>query len=104
MRSTPTSASWLNLVERFFRDLTERSPDSTQRIQKRQGTGGLDQFVPRASQHRNANPKPYSWTAHPNAILDKVKRANYVARGITAERQLFGIESAIDPDCLRSED
>jgi transposase len=68
---TPTSASWLNMVERFFRDLT------TNRI--RRGVfhseadliAAIDEYL---AVH-NANPKPLIWTARATDILEKVKRA-----------------------------
>ena len=68
---TPTSSSWLNQVERWFRDLTEKNlrrgvfasvPDLIDSIQEY-----LD-----AS---NDNPKPYTWTATAESILAKVTRA-----------------------------
>ncbi len=68
---TPTSSSWLNMVERFFRDLT------TNRL--RPGVFrsvlelilALDEYV---DQH-NENPKSFIWTAKANDILAKVLRA-----------------------------
>src|SRR5574337_1013303 len=69
---TPTSASWLNLLERFFRDLSED--------QIRRGVFSsakdLKASIMRDLHQRNANPLPYRWTAHPNHILEKVKRTN----------------------------
>jgi transposase len=69
---TPTSASWLNMVERFFRDL------STQRLKR-----GVFRSVPEltaAIKHyvavHNKNPKPFIWTAKAADILQKVIRAN----------------------------
>ncbi|APZ43758.1 IS630 family transposase [Acidihalobacter ferrooxydans] len=72
MHFTPTSASWLNRVERFFRDLT------TQRLRR-----GVFSSVPELiesintyiEQH-NQNPKPFIWTAKAKDILEKVVRAN----------------------------
>ena len=68
---TPTSASWLNMVERFFRDLTEK------RIRR-----GVFKSVPELIdtiedyiQKHNAEPKPFVWTATASDILEKVKRA-----------------------------
>lgn len=68
---TPTSASWLNMVERFFRDLT------TNRL--RRGVfhsvpdlvGALESYI---ATH-NQEPKPFIWTAKANDILAKVSRA-----------------------------
>jgi transposase len=71
---TPTSASWLNMVERFFRELTEK--------QIRRGTfHSLDQLedaIFHAIEQHNAQPKPYIWTAKASDILEKVKRARTV--------------------------
>jgi len=69
---TPTSASWLNMVERFFRDL------STQRLER-----GVFRNVPELTAAikayvavHNKNPKPFIWTAKAKDILQKVIRAN----------------------------
>lgn len=71
MHFTPTSASWVNLVERFFRDITEE--------QIRRGVfrsvDELKSAIAQYLEHRNANPKPYQWTATPEAILAKVAKA-----------------------------
>jgi transposase len=68
---TPTSSSWVNLVERFFRDITEE--------QIRRGVfrsvDELKAAIMAYLDHRNANPKPYRWTATPEAILAKVSKA-----------------------------
>ncbi|MHB1203423.1 MAG: IS630 family transposase [Acidithiobacillus sp.] len=72
MHFTPTSASWLNMVERFFRDIT------TQRLRR-----GVFTSVPELIQaidgyiaHHNTNPKPFIWTKTARDILQKVIRAN----------------------------
>jgi transposase len=68
---TPTSASWVNLVERFFRDITE------ERIRRGvfRSVAELQAAIHEYLDHRNANPKPYHWTAKPEAILNKVAKA-----------------------------
>lgn len=67
---TPTSASWLNMVERFFRDLTVNS--------LRRGVfRSVDELVEGIEEHiraHNNNPKPFIWTAKASDILEKVKR------------------------------
>lgn len=67
---TPTSASWLNMVERFFADLTTR--------QIRRGTfrsvGQLKQSIMDYLDQHNENSKPFNWTATADEILSKVKR------------------------------
>ena len=68
---TPTSSSWLNMVERFFRDLTR------QRLQRgvfrdvEELITAIDGYV----DHHNQRPKPFVWTASAQDILEKVKRA-----------------------------
>ena len=68
---TPTGASWLNMVERFFRDLT------TQRLQRGvftsvpQLVAAIESYIRQANQ----SPKPFIWTAKASDILEKVKHA-----------------------------
>lgn len=69
---TPTSASWLNMVERFFRDLT------SQRLRRGVFTsvpeliGAIEEYIAK----HNQDPKPFTWTKKANDILEKVVRAN----------------------------
>jgi transposase len=69
---TPTSASWLNMVERFFRDLT------TQQLRRGAFTSVPDliQTIDNYIAEHNKHPKPFIWTAKANDILEKVVRAN----------------------------
>jgi len=71
---TPTGASWLNLVERWFGELTER------KIRR-----GTHRSVPELNadirdwmEHWNENPRPYIWTKTAEQILDTL--ANYCQR------------------------
>jgi transposase len=68
---TPTSASWLNMVERFFRDITEN------RIRRDSFTSvrELQQVIYDYLDHHNEDPKPFIWTAKAEDILAKVTRA-----------------------------
>jgi len=67
---TPTSASWLNMVERFFRDLSEQ--------QLRRGVfcsvAALEQAVMSYIEKHNQAPAPFIWTKSAQDILEKVKR------------------------------
>src|SRR5437762_1289395 len=67
---TPTSGSWLNLVERLFGELTERcvrrGSHTAVRTLEKAMLDYLDQ--------RNENPKPFIWTADADLILGKVAR------------------------------
>ena len=67
----PTSSSWLNLVERFFGEITAKviRPGSFRSV------GALVADIFRFLDHHNRNPKPYRWTADPNRILEKLDRA-----------------------------
>src|ERR1043165_3694374 len=67
---TPTSGSWLNLVERLFAEVTElcvrRGSHNAVRVLEKAMLDYLDQ--------RNENPKPFVWTADADLILGKVAR------------------------------
>lgn len=69
---TPTSASWLNQVERFFAEITRR------RI--RRGTFTSVQALERAIRdyldHHNGHPKPFVWTASADDIFAKLLKHN----------------------------
>jgi transposase len=69
---TPTSASWLNLVERFFSELTTRQLRRLAVTSVRELEHAIHQYIAR----RNADPKPFTWTASVRSILAKVKKAN----------------------------
>jgi len=68
---TPTSSSWLNMVERFFRDLTQK--------QLRRGVfRSVEDLIASINAYldqHNADPKPFVWTKSASDILQKVTRA-----------------------------
>ena len=75
---TPTSSSWLNLVERWFRELTQKAirrgvfrsvPDLVAAIY-----AYLDAY--------NEDPKPFVWTATAEQILEKVRRGRVALEGL----------------------
>jgi len=68
---TPTSASWLNLVERFFRDLSQDVvlPGSFTSL------SDLVAAIWSYLEERNLKPKRYEWRAQGQVILDKLRRA-----------------------------
>ena len=76
----PTSSSWLNMVERFFRTLTDR--------QIRRGVfTSVKELEARLAEYidtYNENPRPFVWTKSAKQILEKVRRA----------RQTLGHQSA----------
>jgi transposase len=71
MHFTPTSASWMNLVERFFRDLTQQvvREGSFRHVQE------LCNEILAYLAERNARPTRYTWNAKGQDILDKIQRA-----------------------------
>lgn len=71
MHFTPTSASWLNMVERFFRAITS---DRLRRGVFR-SVVELEQAIQEYVELHNQQPKPFIWTAKAADILAKVTRA-----------------------------
>ena len=74
MHFIPTSSSWLNMVERVFGDLTQK----TVRRGVFRSVPDLIAAIERFLEHRNAHPKPFTWKATAEAILEKVARARAV--------------------------
>lgn len=72
MHFTPTSASWLNMVERFFRDITVNRLRRGVFTSVPELVAAIDEYVA----HHNTNPKPFIWTKSAEDILQKVIRAN----------------------------
>lgn len=66
----PTSSSWLNQVERFFAEITEK------RIRRGafRNVRQLEQAIVDYLEHHNANPQPFVWTADADLILGKLSR------------------------------
>jgi transposase len=67
---TPTSSSWLNLVERWFRELTDKAL-------RRGSFNSVPDLIAAIEEYtaaRNDNPKPFVWTATTESILAKVRR------------------------------
>jgi transposase len=72
MHFVPTSSSWLNMVERWFRDIT------TQRIRRDsfQSVQALEQAIHDYIAAHNHDPKPFVWTADLKDLLPKIVRAH----------------------------
>jgi len=71
MHFTPTGSSWMNLVERFFADLT----GDCIREGSFQSVRALIEAIEEYLADRNANPKRYVWRAKGEEILKKIARA-----------------------------
>jgi transposase len=71
MHFTPTSSSWLNLGERWFREITDK------RIRRGvfRSVSELVRAINAYIEEHNRDPKPFIWTAKADEILAKVRRA-----------------------------
>ncbi len=67
---TPTSASWLNMVERFFAEITRK------RIRRGvfRSVVELQMAIDDFLEHHNSEPTPFVWTASASSIIEKVNR------------------------------
>jgi transposase len=77
---TPTASSWLNLVERWFRELTEKAI-------RRGVFHSVPELVSAIQQYLNAHnndPKPFIWTASAEDILAKVRRGRVVLKQVAS--------------------
>jgi len=74
MHFTPTSSSWLNAVERWFRELTQKclKRNSFRNVEK------LVEMIQKFIDHHNAQPQSIVWTASVDKILGNVERARAV--------------------------
>jgi transposase len=68
----PTSSSWLNLVERFFGELSQRQLKRLAVNNVKELEAAIEAYVAK----RNHNPKPFVWTATVEEIIAKVQRGN----------------------------
>jgi transposase len=76
---TPTSASWLNMVERFFAEITRN------RIRRGafKSVAELKAAIMQYLENHNADPKPFVWTKSASQILEKVARCETNVRVTT---------------------
>jgi transposase len=78
MHFIPTSSSWLNLVERWFREITDKRIRRGVFRSVRQLIDAIMDFV----EHHNDNPIPFIWAAKIENILAKVARARAVLNNV----------------------
>jgi len=81
MHFIPTSSSWLNLIERWFREITEK------RI-RREAFGSVPELIDVITDYiakHNENPRSFTWTAKAEDILEKIRRARTVLNKIASE-------------------
>ena len=65
---TPTSSSWLNLVERWFAELTTTKLRRGTHTSVRQLNADIRAWI----EHSNDDPKPYVWTKTADQIIESV--------------------------------
>lgn len=77
----PTSSSWLNLVERWFREITDKAI-------RRGVFGSVPDLIAAIEDYlaaNNADPKPFVWTATTEQILKKVRRGRVVLQQLESQ-------------------
>lgn len=83
----PTSSSWLNLVERWFRELTDKAIRRGVFV----SVPDLEKSIAEFLASWNENPRPFIWTATVGAIMEKLARARAklesIKPGCTQPRQ-----------------
>jgi len=77
---TPTSSSWLNLIERWFKELTDRRL----RRGRFNSVTQLIEAIATWVAHWNDNPAPFVWTKGADEILAKVQRARHTYSQVKA--------------------
>src|SRR5574339_112339 len=78
---TPTSSSWLNLMERWFRDLTDK------RL-RRGSFNSVADLIAAIEEYltiHNEDPKPFVWTATADSILAKVRRGRVALQKVVSQ-------------------
>jgi len=76
----PTSSSWLNLVERWFRELTNKAIRRASFRSVTELIVAIEAYLAAC----NNDPKPLAWTATAESILEKVKRGRVALAELTA--------------------
>lgn len=74
----PTSSSWLNLVERWFGELTSKRIRNGSFVSVEDLLAAIDEFL----EAWNQNPKPFVWTATVQSIVEKLQRCRQTLEAI----------------------
>jgi len=78
---TPTSSSWLNLVERWFRDLTDKAIRRGVFRSVPELVAAIEEYL----RVHNEDPKPFLWTATAESILEKVRRGRVTLEQVESQ-------------------
>jgi transposase len=76
---TPTSSSWLNLVERWFRELTDKAIRRGVFRSVPDLIAAIEEYL----EVHNSDPKPFVWTASADTILEKVRRGRVALEAVS---------------------
>ena len=76
---TPTSSSWLNLVERWFKELTDKRLRRDSFTSVTQLIDAIEQWT----EHWNNDPKPFIWHKTAEEIITKVQRGRAPLTAVT---------------------
>jgi transposase len=76
---TPTSSPWLNLVERWFREITDKAIRRGVFTSVPDLVAAIETYL----KAHNDNPKPFVWVATAESILEKVRRGRVALEAIT---------------------
>jgi transcriptional regulator with XRE-family HTH domain len=75
----PTSSSWLNLVERWFREITDKAIRRGSFTSVGELIDAIQEFI----DVHNDEPKPFVWTATADEIIEKVQRGRVALKAVT---------------------
>jgi transposase len=78
---TPTSSSWLNLVERWFRELTDKAIRRGVFRSVPELIAAIEEYL----RVHNDDPKPFVWTATAESILTKVRRGRVTLEQVKSQ-------------------
>ncbi|MET8330810.1 IS630 family transposase, partial [Streptomyces sp. NPDC005181] len=74
----PTSSSWLNLVERWFREITDKAIRRGSFTSVQELIDAIQEFI----DVHNDDPKPFVWTATADEIIEKVQRGRVALEAV----------------------
>jgi transposase len=76
----PTSSSWLNVGERWFRELTDKKIRRGSFASVAELIAAIEDYIT----HHNADPKPYEWTKTTEDIVEKVRPGRIALQQLAA--------------------
>jgi transposase len=71
---TPTSSSWLNMIERWFREITQKRIRRGTFTSVEELIKAIEQYI----QHHNKDAKPFVWTATVDSIMAKINKCKVI--------------------------